>query len=64
MSKRRTNLRSTTSKNFFCYSFLMLVMMITSIASGNAQNTYDCPFCYLKGKDFSGQNLTDANFSG
>ncbi|MFZ1676715.1 MAG: pentapeptide repeat-containing protein [Saprospiraceae bacterium] len=64
MSKQRTNLRRTTTKNFFFYSFLMLVIMITSIASGNAQNAYDCPFCYLRGKDFTGQNLTDANFSG
>ena len=31
---------------------------------GYAQTRMDCPFCVLTGRDFSGQDLTDANFNG
>ncbi|MCS3799015.1 pentapeptide repeat-containing protein [Niastella sp. OAS944] len=48
----------------YLFAGLLLFVLLLLNAAGHAQTSNDCPFCYLAGKSFAGQDLTNVNFNG
>ncbi|MFL5743917.1 MAG: pentapeptide repeat-containing protein [Niastella sp.] len=61
--KRRTTNLCANRAGYLSINLLFIVLLLLTDAS-YAQTNNDCPFCYLMGKSFAGQDLTNANFNG